>query len=139
MEIGDILVVTCVASVPSGREANSFFGRERIGRAQKKVGGGRGEKALALFSRGRKNEFTSRPLETLATQAILVVEKKSSKKSPKLKFLGIKIWTISANFLNTRRQDICPDVDLFFSKSLLRKRAGRFFHPECVSMKWIFK
>ena len=37
-----MLTVTCIASVSSGRGANSFFGRARIGRAQKRNGGGRG-------------------------------------------------------------------------------------------------
>ena len=42
------VTLACVASVSSGREANSFCGRARIGRAQKKkkkkkkFGGGRG-------------------------------------------------------------------------------------------------
>ena len=62
--------LACVASFSSGQETNSFSSRATLGRAQK-------EKflknvfffALALFSRGRKNEFASRPLETLAAQA----------------------------------------------------------------------
>ena len=52
------MFVACIASVSSGRGANSFFGRARIVRAQKKkkkIGGGRG---------GEENEtLADKPLD----------------------------------------------------------------------------
>ena len=78
------VLVACVASVSRGREANSFFRpRENRAKAKKKLEGGRGGEyhlqffffffcARPILARPEK-EFASRPLETLATQARVLV------------------------------------------------------------------
>ena len=50
-----MLTVACIASVSSARGANCFFGRARIGRAQKRNGGGRGGK--------KKETLADKPLD----------------------------------------------------------------------------
>ena len=59
--------VACTASVSSGRGANSFFGRARIGRAQKK-------KIAPIFARPKHRNLRGNPTETPATQAKVEVE-----------------------------------------------------------------
>ena len=61
--------IACTASVSSGRGANSFFCRARIGRAQKKK-----KKIAPIFARPKHRNLRGNPTETLATQAKVEAE-----------------------------------------------------------------